>query len=568
MIKKVLHRILIFIPTILLISLLAFVISINAPGDPVENLATAMGQDGASSQNVASNNISKNKIRKMLGLDKPIFYFGLGTLSDSDTLYKIPDREKREALKALSREIGNWDEVMEFQNVIRSVHNELNQMVVDSLLNPVEKNLKASLIFSFNMLQVSTTVDMVEKRILGTDSICEELGKGFNTVQLHNALTNLKENSKAWKTYIPSINLYGFNNQYHIWLFGDWLLPKSIETTLVSESEFMQPFKDFLNSKKEEGEFVSKGKTYLVQSEEENEYSIQIINETVAGRVIESEKEIVEIFKNESAEYYFQIDEGRKGAIRGDFGKSFISGKDVSTKLWEKFKVSFVFIIFSIILSYFVSIPIGIYAAYKKGGTFDRISSILLFILYSIPSFFAGTVLLYTFANPDNLFWFPESGLFDPSIDLSEFTLWETIVHQAPYHVLPLIVYTYGSFAFLSRIMRVGMVDVLGQDYIRTARAKGLSEKVVVLKHALRNSLIPLITVFSNVFPAAVGGSVIIEVIFSIQGMGLEGYNAILNYDYPMIMAIFTISGTLTVFGYLVADVLYSIVDPRISFRK
>ena len=116
--------------------------------------------------------------------------------------------------------------------------------------------------------------------------------------------------------------------------------------------------------------------------------------------------------------------------------------------------------------------------------------------------------------------------------------------------------------------MRVGMVDVIGQDYIRTARAKGLSEKKVVLKHALRNSLIPLITVFSNVFPAAVGGSVIIEVIFSIQGMGLEGYNAILNYDYPMIMAIFTISGALTVFGYLVADVLYSVVDPRISMKK
>ena len=115
MIKKVLHRILIFIPTVLLISLLAFVISINAPGDPVEKLAIAMGQDGTSSQNVASNIASKNKIRQMLGLDRPVFYLGLGALSDCDTLYKIVDREKREALQDLNREVGNWDALMDFQ---------------------------------------------------------------------------------------------------------------------------------------------------------------------------------------------------------------------------------------------------------------------------------------------------------------------------------------------------------------------------------------------------------------------------------------------------------------------
>jgi peptide/nickel transport system permease protein len=133
--------------------------------------------------------------------------------------------------------------------------------------------------------------------------------------------------------------------------------------------------------------------------------------------------------------------------------------------------------------------------------------------------------------------------------------------------VLPLIAYTYSSFAFLSRIMRVGMIDVMGQDFVRTARAKGLNEKTVVIKHALRNSLLPIITVFANIFPVAIGGSVIIEVIFSLPGMGLETFNAILNYDYPMIVAIFTISGFLTVIGYLVADILYAVVDPRISYN-
>ena len=114
--------------------------------------------------------------------------------------------------------------------------------------------------------------------------------------------------------------------------------------------------------------------------------------------------------------------------------------------------------------------------------------------------------------------------------------------------------------------MRIGMIEVVSQDYIRTARAKGLGEKKVILKHALRNSLLPILTVFASIFPVAIGGSVIIEVIFSIPGMGVEVYNSILNYDYPMIITVFTITGFLTMLGYLIVDILYAVVDPRISY--
>ena len=214
-----------------------------------------------------------------------------------------------------------------------------------------------------------------------------------------------------------------------------------------------------------------------------------------------------------------------------------------------------------------MSIPIGIYAAYKKDSKFDRSSSVILFILYSMPSFFVGTLLLYTFANPDVLVWFPESGWQDPSKFDENWSVFKKIAHHWPYMVLPLITYTYGSFAFLSRIMRVGMIDIMSHDFIRTARAKGLNEKKVVLKHALRNSLLPVITVFAAIFPMAIGGSIIIEVIFSIPGMGVEVYNSILNYDYPMIITVFTLSGFLTMVGYLVADLLYAVVDPRISYK-
>lgn len=115
--------------------------------------------------------------------------------------------------------------------------------------------------------------------------------------------------------------------------------------------------------------------------------------------------------------------------------------------------------------------------------------------------------------------------------------------------------------------MRIGMIDIVSQDYIRTARAKGLGENKVILKHALRNSLLPIITVFAAIFPSSIGGSVIIEVIFSIPGMGLEIYNSVLNYDYPMIVAVFTLVGFLTMVGYLVSDLLYAVVDPRISYK-
>ena len=114
--------------------------------------------------------------------------------------------------------------------------------------------------------------------------------------------------------------------------------------------------------------------------------------------------------------------------------------------------------------------------------------------------------------------------------------------------------------------MRIGMIDVINQDYIRTARAKGLSEKKVILKHALRNSLLPIITVFAAIFPMAIGGSIIIEVIFTIPGMGTEVFNSVINGDYPMIITVFTISGFLTMIGYLVSDILYSVADPRISY--
>jgi peptide/nickel transport system permease protein len=140
--------------------------------------------------------------------------------------------------------------------------------------------------------------------------------------------------------------------------------------------------------------------------------------------------------------------------------------------------------------------------------------------------------------------------------------------YSIPYLILPIICFTYGSVAFLSRTMRTGILNELQQDYIRTARAKGLTEKKIIWHHAFRNSLLPIITVFASVFPAVIGGSVILETIFTLPGMGRAIYQAIGNHDYNLIVAVFTLTGFLTMVGFLISDILYTIADPRIRFEK
>ncbi|MES1223207.1 MAG: ABC transporter permease, partial [Bacteroidota bacterium] len=257
-----------------------------------------------------------------------------------------------------------------------------------------------------------------------------------------------------------------------------------------------------------------------------------------------------------------------QGLVRGDFGTSFASKEAVSKKIWSRLQVSVFFSLLSIILAYLISIPLAARAALKPHSHFDRLSGFALFSLYSLPSFFLATLLLMTFANPGVLNWFPASGL-QPASGIPENTgILETARIHLAYCILPLICFTYSSLAFLSRSMRSALLENLSLDYIRTARAKGLSERSVVYRHAFKNALLPIITLFANVFPYAIGGSVILETIFTLPGMGLETYTAIQNQDYPVIVAVFTLTGFMTLLGTLLADILYAFADPRISFTK
>lgn len=250
-----------------------------------------------------------------------------------------------------------------------------------------------------------------------------------------------------------------------------------------------------------------------------------------------------------------------------DLGESFKDRRPVWDKIRERVPVTMTLNVVSIVITYLIAIPLGIYSSARPGSWLDSLSTTAVFMLYSLPSFWIATLILIYFCGGDYFLWFPPAGLHSLDYDAS----WPLARKLADYswHIaMPVLCETYAAFAALSRYMRSSMLENALQDYVRTARAKGLSERVVVLKHILRNSLIPMVTLLADLLPSLVGGSVIIETIFSIPGIGQLGYQAVLARDYPVVLGLFAISSALTLVGILVADLLLAVVDPRISFAR
>ena len=254
-----------------------------------------------------------------------------------------------------------------------------------------------------------------------------------------------------------------------------------------------------------------------------------------------------------------------KRVVTFDFGKSFKDKKPVLEKIGAALPITLTLNIITILLIYLISIPWGVANALRPAGWGDRLSALILFVLYSLPSFWVALILITFVSGGDYLDLFPIAGLMSDGAEALPF--WNKIGNIAWHLVLPIVCLTYGGFSFLTRFARVTMLEVIHQDYMRTARAKGLSEWKVILKHGLRNALIPLLTLMGTLLPALLGGSVIIEQIFAIPGMGRLGFEAVLSRDYPVIMALALISAFLTLVSLLLSDLLYRVVDPRIRFE-
>ena len=250
--------------------------------------------------------------------------------------------------------------------------------------------------------------------------------------------------------------------------------------------------------------------------------------------------------------------------INLDFGVSTVDRTPVLDNVLAKMRYTIILSTLSILIAYFLAIPIGIFSAVRQGTPEDSVVTVLLFIGYSLPTFCTGTVLLQLLSTGDPVAWFP-TGNFN-SLDYESLTTLEQVGDVAWHLVLPLATYTSVSLAALSRYARTGVIDVIRSDYIRTARAKGLSEFVVIMKHAVRNGMIPVLTLLGGLLPSLIAGSVIIEVIFNIPGMGRLLFDSINLRDYNTVMALLMASSGLALIGILISDLSYAFADPRISF--
>ena len=244
-----------------------------------------------------------------------------------------------------------------------------------------------------------------------------------------------------------------------------------------------------------------------------------------------------------------------------DLGKSFATDRrPVADKIMERLPITIILNILSLLLILAVAIPLGVLSAVHQDSWFDRVVSVFVFVGFAIPTFWLALLLMIFFGV--DLGWLPISGI--RSLNHEYLAPGAAFGDLVKHLILPVGISAFGGLAGLSRYMRANMLEVIRQDYIMTARAKGLSEFQVVYKHALRNALLPVITILGLSIPGLIGGSVIFETIFAIPGMGQLFYMSVMARDYPTIMGILFIGAILTLLGNLIADVAYAVADPRI----
>ncbi|MCK5695320.1 MAG: ABC transporter permease subunit [Desulfobacula sp.] len=249
--------------------------------------------------------------------------------------------------------------------------------------------------------------------------------------------------------------------------------------------------------------------------------------------------------------------------LKGDLGQSTRYYDPVWDMIKERIPTSLYFGILSLIMIYGVCIPLGMAKAIRHKTGFDNITSIIIFTGYAIPGWVAGVLMLVLFASNFDLF--PLGGLVSELFE--EMNLFEKILDIAWHTILPLFSYVIGSFTVMTLLMKNTLMDNLSSDYVRTAIAKGLPFKKAVLNHAMQNSLIPLATSFGNNISILLMGSFLIEKVFNINGMGLLGYESILDRDYPVVMGILVISSLLFMIGNILSDICVALVDPRVRFK-
>ncbi len=466
-----LKRTLLFIPTLVLVSLLSFGLSRLAPGDSVSDY---LGEDTFGKYSTPNDLMTAERgyaqAAAALHLDRPPFYFSISTKAYPDTLHRVSISFRRKTMEKLTGQYGNWPQVQAWYLGIRSF--DLKMLgLPDSLrtaATPIKQPLR-ELYTSYLDGVITARLSEIAASFGKNPALDSALGNDFFT--LKKSYETLKSEATPGKLRVPTFHWYGLDNQYHAWFTG---------------------------------------------------------------------------------------------ILRGDFGISLNKRQAVSKQLKPALFWTLAVNIPAIFLAFLIAVPLGTWSAVKRGQRFDKITTAGLFMLYSLPAFWVGTMLLIFFTNRQyGMSIFPGPGLGEMPSGASQ---WKQLGLALPHLLLPVLCVAYPSVAYIARQARGGMNTVLGQDYIRTARAKGLPERTVIWKHSFRNALFPLITLFAAVLPAAIAGSVAVEVIFDIPGMGWLTFEAIYQKDWPIVFAVLMLSAVLTVAGMLLADLFYIIVDPRVTY--
>lgn len=255
-----------------------------------------------------------------------------------------------------------------------------------------------------------------------------------------------------------------------------------------------------------------------------------------------------------------------KKVVTFDFGESFaIDGRTVNEKIGERIHITIALNVISLIFIFLIGLPLGILSAYYQNGIFDKAVTVIVFIGFAVPTFWLALISMYYFSI--HLGWLPLSGLTTEYVYqfMTPFEKFKDIISHL---VLPISISVFGSLAGISRFARSSMLEVLKEDYIIAARARGVGEGRILFSHALRNALLPVITILGLSIPGLIGSSVIFESVFSIPGMGQLFYSSVMTRDYPLIMGILVIGAFLTLIGNFLADLAYAIADPRIRYKK
>jgi microcin C transport system permease protein len=281
----------------------------------------------------------------------------------------------------------------------------------------------------------------------------------------------------------------------------------------------------------------------------------------VSEEVLEAIKKQYGFDKPVHVRYYIWL----KNIVTLDFGESFTYKRPVIDVIVDKLPVSLQFGFASLILIYLISIPLGIAKAVRDGSQFDLWSSVGLMVAYSVPPLILGILMRVFLAGGHFLDIFPLGELY--SDRYHDLDMWGKILDRAHHFILPLACFVLNGFTVLTFLMKNSLLEEVRLDYVRTARAKGLEENTVIYKHAVRNALIPILTGLGSFLTVFFAGSIIIEQVFSLDGMGLLSYSSILQRDYNIIMALIFIQSVLSMFGRLISDVTYVLVDPRIDFK-